>query len=62
MRSHGRMHRIPVTNAAISLYSDDDVDLRYHCNAFISLFSVLDLPSIKEHILQRAPLSDCFQI
>ena len=42
------MHRIPVTNAAISHHADDDVDLRYHCNAFISLFSVFDLPSIKE--------------
>ena len=55
------MHRITVTNAAISHHSEDDVDLHYHCNAFVS-FSVFGLPSIKEHIFQRNPLSNCFQI
>ena len=34
------MHRIAVSNAAISHHADDDVDLHYHCNAFISSFSV----------------------
>ena len=62
MRSHSRMHLIAVTNAAISYHSDEDVDLHYHCNAFKSLFSVFGLPSIKEHIFQRTPSSNCFQI
>ena len=62
MQSYSRMYRIAVTNAAISHHSDDDVDLPYHCNAFIYLFSVFGLPSIKGHIFQRPPLSDCFQI
>ena len=47
------MHRIAVTNAAILHHSNDDVDLHYHCNAFMSLFSVFGLSSIKEHIFQR---------
>ena len=51
------MHRIAVTNAAILHHSDDDVDLHYHCNAVMSLFSVFGLSSIKEHIFQRTPLN-----
>ena len=62
MRSHSRMYHIAVTNGATSHHSDDDVDLHYHSNAFIFSFSVFGLPSIKEHIFQRTPLSDCFQI
>ena len=56
------MHRSAVSNAAVLLHSDDDVNLHYHCNAFISFISVLDLPNFKEHIFERTPLSDCFQI
>ena len=56
------MYHIAVTNGATSHHSDDDVDLHYHSNAFIYSFSVFGLPSIKEHIFQRTPLSDCFQI
>ena len=56
------MHRTAVTNAAILHHSDDDVNLHYHFNAFISLISVFDLPSFKEHTFLRTPLSACFQI
>ena len=56
------MRRSAVTNATILHHSDDDVDLHYHCNAFISLFSVFGLPNFKENIFQRTPLRDCFQI
>ena len=57
MWSHSPMRRIAVTNAAISNHSDDNVDLHYHCNAFMPLFSVFGLPSIKDHIFQRTPLN-----
>ena len=56
------MHHRAVTNAPILYHEDDDVDLLYHCNAFVSLFSVPGLPSFKERVFQRTPLSDCFQI
>ena len=56
------MHRIAITNAAILRHQDDDVDLRYHCNAFLSFFSVYGLLGFKEHVFQRTPMSDCFQI
>ena len=56
------MHSSAVTNPAILHHQDDDVDLLYHCHAFVSLCSVSGLPSFKEHTIQRTPLSDCFQI
>ena len=56
------MRRSAVTNAVILHHSDNDVNLHYHCNAFISLISVFGLSSFKEHIFQRTPLSDCFQL
>ena len=55
------MHRSAVTNATI-LHHQDDVGLLYHCNAFVSLFSVSGLPSFKEHMFQVIPLSGRFQI
>ena len=60
MWSHTCKHRSAVTNAAI-LHHDDDVDLLYHCNAFVSLLNVSGLPSFNEHIFQKTPLSDYFQ-
>ena len=56
------MYHSAVTNEVILHHQDDDVDLFYHCNAFVSLFSVSGIPSFKGHIFQRATLSDCFQI
>ena len=56
------MHRNAVTNAMILHHEDDDVDLLYHCNVLISLFTVSGLPIFKEHIFQRTRFSGCFQI
>ena len=56
------MHCNAVTNAAILHHSDNDVDLPYHYNVSLSLFSVSGLPSFKEHIFQGISFSGCFQI
>ena len=34
---------------------DDDVNLIYHCNMFISLFSVSGFSSFKEYVFQGTP-------
>ena len=44
------MDRNSFRNAAFLHDSDDDVDLLYHCNLFVSLFSVSGFPNLKEHI------------
>ena len=41
---------------------DDDVDLLYHCNMFISLFSVSVFVSFKGHILRGTSFTGSFQI
>ena len=46
------MHYNAVANAPILHHQDDVVDLLYHCNIFISLFSVSGLSSFKEQIFQ----------
>ena len=56
------MHHGTDTNAAIWHHEDDDVDLLYHCNTFVSLFSVSGFPSFIEHVFQRTALNNCFQI
>ena len=38
--------------AAILHHWDDDVDLLYHCNVLVSLFSVSCFLSFKEHVFQ----------
>ena len=43
--------------AAILYHWDDDVDLLYHCNLFISLFSVSAFPSFKEKTYFKEQLS-----
>ena len=55
MRSHSRMHRIAVTNAGISHHSDDDFDIHYHCNAFVSLLVCLDCLVLKNTYFKEPP-------
>ena len=56
------MHPRAVANTTILHHEDDDVDLRYHFNAFISLFSVSGLQSSKGQVFQRSTLHDCIKI
>ena len=49
MWPHCRMHGIVVTNGAIVHHEGDDVDLLYHCNAYVFLLSVYGLLGFKEH-------------
>ena len=43
-------------------HENDDVDLLYRCNVFVSLFSVSGLLSFKERIFQDTFFSGYFQI
>ena len=42
--------------------ADDDVDLAYHWNVFMSLSTVSGFPNFKEHIFPGTPFTWCFQI
>ena len=61
-RIHGSAVLHQYSNTAVLHRKDDDIDLHYHCNAFLSLFSVSGLHRFKEHIFHRASLSYYFQI
>ena len=56
------MHRSAVTNPTSLHHEDDDVDLLYYCNVFVSLFSVSGLLTFEKHILQGIPFNGRFQI